>query len=98
MGLEGLSDAELWEHAAAHDGQAFAELFDRHVKAVYTHCFRRTADWSMAEDLTSVVFLEAPDSGRLSESGASLPERNLAGRPLRLDITSSSGTPGGDYG
>jgi RNA polymerase sigma-70 factor (ECF subfamily) len=34
-------------------------LFDRHARAVYNHCFRRTADWSMAEDLTSVVFLEA---------------------------------------
>ena len=28
-------------------------------RRVYNHCFRRTADWSLAEDLTSVVFLEA---------------------------------------
>jgi RNA polymerase sigma factor (sigma-70 family) len=34
-------------------------LFDRHANKVYNHCFRRSADWSMAEDLTSVVFLEA---------------------------------------
>lgn len=41
------------------DADAFAALFDRHADAVYTYCFRRTADWSIAEDLTSVVFLEA---------------------------------------
>src|SRR5258708_24002316 len=37
---------------AAHDGQAFGRLFDRHARRVYNHCFRRTADWSLAEDLT----------------------------------------------
>jgi len=26
---------------------------------VYNHCFRHSAEWSVAEDLTSVVFLEA---------------------------------------
>ena len=59
MGLEGLSDADLWGRVTGHDGEAFAVLFDRHSKKVYNHCFRRSADWSMAEDLTSVVFLEA---------------------------------------
>ncbi len=59
MGLEGLSDADLWERVTAHDGEAFAVLFDRHSSKVYNHCFRRSAEWSMAEDLTSVVFLEA---------------------------------------
>jgi RNA polymerase sigma-70 factor (ECF subfamily) len=54
-----VSDAELWQRAAAGDGPAFGALFERHVRAVYNHCFRRTADWSVAEDLTSVVFLEA---------------------------------------
>jgi RNA polymerase sigma-70 factor (ECF subfamily) len=44
---------------ARHDGQAFGQLFDRHARAVYNHCFRRSAEWSIAEDLTSVVFLEA---------------------------------------
>jgi RNA polymerase sigma factor (sigma-70 family) len=59
VGLEGLSDADLWGQVTAHDGGAFAVLFDRHASKVYNHCFRRSADWSMAEDLTSVVFLEA---------------------------------------
>jgi RNA polymerase sigma factor (sigma-70 family) len=39
--------------------EAFATLFDRHQRAVYNYCFRRTGDWALAEDLTSAVFLEA---------------------------------------
>lgn len=56
----GLSDRELWA-AAVHEGDAdaFGVLFERHARAVYSHLFRRCADWSSAEDLTSVVFLEA---------------------------------------
>lgn len=58
--LTALSDGELWSLAArARDGEAFGQLFERHANAVYTHCFRRTGSWSAAEDLTSVVFLEA---------------------------------------
>lgn len=54
------TDSELWRRAAdSQDGRAFGELFDRHASRVYNHCFRRTASWSVAEDLTSVVFLEA---------------------------------------
>jgi RNA polymerase sigma factor (sigma-70 family) len=34
-------------------------LFERHSKAIYNHCFRRTASWSSAEDLTSIVWAEA---------------------------------------
>ena len=58
-GLRMASDEELWARAAANDGGAFGELFERHADAVYTHCFRRTGSWSKAEDLTSVVFVEA---------------------------------------
>ena len=54
-----VSDAELWRRAANGDASAFGVLFERHAKAVYNYCFRRTADWALAEDLTSVVFLEA---------------------------------------
>lgn len=52
------SDAELWSRASV-DPAAFGDLYERHADAVYTHCFRRTASWSTAEDLTSIVFLEA---------------------------------------
>lgn len=55
-----LSDGQLWSRASGErDGEAFGELFARHMNAVYNHCFRRTGSWSAAEDLTSVVFLEA---------------------------------------
>lgn len=53
------SDADLWERAAAGNGNAFGTLFDRHARAVYNHCFRLTASWSAAEDLTQSTFLHA---------------------------------------
>jgi RNA polymerase sigma-70 factor (ECF subfamily) len=54
------SDQDLWSQAAnEYAGDAFGELFERHADRVYAHCFSRTGSWSMAEDLTSVVFLEA---------------------------------------
>jgi len=52
-------DADLWQRAVAGEAEAFGVLFERHTRAVYNYCFRRTADWALAEDLTSVVFLEA---------------------------------------
>ena len=62
MGIDwtSASDQDLWSYAAADgSGEAFGELFERHADRVYAHCFSRTGSWSMAEDLTSVVFLEA---------------------------------------
>ncbi|SEN06660.1 RNA polymerase sigma factor [Actinacidiphila rubida] len=55
----GISDRELWARAVDGDREAFGRIFDRHAKTVYNHLFRRTADWSEAEDLTSAVFLHA---------------------------------------
>lgn len=43
------SDGELWEQAGAGAGVAFGVLFDRHVRAVYNHCFRLAASWAVAE-------------------------------------------------
>jgi len=57
--FDGESDSDLWRKASARDGAAFGELFERHSKSVYNHCFRLTGSWSSAEDLTSVVFLQA---------------------------------------
>jgi len=54
-----LPDATLWARAGDGDGEAFGQLFDRHARAVYNHCFRLTASWSTAEDLTSTTFLLA---------------------------------------
>ncbi|MFC1436165.1 RNA polymerase sigma factor [Streptacidiphilus sp. N1-3] len=54
-----MSDRELWSLAVDGDREAFGRIFDRHAKTVYNHLFRRTADWSEAEDLTSTVFMHA---------------------------------------
>ncbi|MEV0643798.1 RNA polymerase sigma factor [Phytomonospora sp. NPDC050363] len=43
----------------AGDPDAFAELFGEYVRAVYNHGFRLTGDWSAAEDVASLTFLEA---------------------------------------
>jgi RNA polymerase sigma-70 factor (ECF subfamily) len=53
------ADESLWQAAADGDKQAFSELYERHARAIYNYLFRRLADWSEAEDLTAVVFLEA---------------------------------------
>jgi RNA polymerase sigma factor (sigma-70 family) len=53
------SDFELWSRAGSGDADAFGVLFERHARAIYNFCFRRTGDWAVAEDLTSIVFLEA---------------------------------------
>ncbi len=52
-------DSTLWVRSRAGDTDAFGVLFERHAKAIYNYCFRRTGDWALAEDLVSVVFLEA---------------------------------------
>ncbi|GGJ93770.1 hypothetical protein GCM10011583_26530 [Streptomyces camponoticapitis] len=43
----------------AGDERAFATLFHEHGRPVYNHCFRLTGDWSVPEDCTSLVYLEA---------------------------------------
>ena len=53
-----VSDGDLVA-MSAKDAEAFAELFRRHSRAVYAYCARRTGDLGLAEDLTSVAFLEA---------------------------------------
>jgi RNA polymerase sigma-70 factor (ECF subfamily) len=52
-------DSELWARARAGDADAFGLLFERHAKVIYNFCFRRTGSWDAAEDLLSLVFLEA---------------------------------------
>jgi RNA polymerase sigma-70 factor (ECF subfamily) len=53
------SDRTLWSRSRAGDADAFGLLFERHAKAIYNYCFRRVGDWAAAEDLLSIVFLEA---------------------------------------
>jgi RNA polymerase sigma-70 factor (ECF subfamily) len=55
------------------DVRLFGELFEAHARAIYNFCFRRIGDWALAEDLVSVVFLEAwrrRKSAPLSEDSA----------------------------
>jgi RNA polymerase sigma-70 factor (ECF subfamily) len=54
-----LSDRVLWGRARDGDAAAFGVLFERHGGRIYNYCFRRTADWALAEDLTSATFLLA---------------------------------------
>jgi RNA polymerase sigma factor (sigma-70 family) len=53
-----VSDDVLLRRAGRGDADAFAALFDRHARRVFGYCFRQTGDWALAEDLTSVTFLE----------------------------------------
>ena len=57
--LLGASDESLLQASARGDQRAFSELYERHARTIYNYLFRRLADWSEAEDLTAVVFLEA---------------------------------------
>ncbi|MEV4532898.1 RNA polymerase sigma factor [Asanoa sp. NPDC049518] len=43
----------------AGDPDAFRQLFDEHARSVYNHGFRLTGDWSVAEEVVSLTFLEA---------------------------------------
>ena len=57
----------------AGDRDAFGLLFESHARAVYNHAFRLTGNWSAAEEVVSLTFLEAwrlrhtvrPDGGSL---------------------------------
>jgi RNA polymerase sigma-70 factor, ECF subfamily len=43
----------------AGDPDSFGTLFDEHARAVYNHAFRLTGNWSTAEDVVALTFLEA---------------------------------------
>ena len=53
------ADSVLWSRARAGDTEAFGVLFERHARTIYNYCFRRVGSWAVAEDLVSIVFLEA---------------------------------------
>ncbi|MDX3387951.1 RNA polymerase sigma factor [Streptomyces niveiscabiei] len=58
-------DTNLRRRIRAGDHDAFGELFDTCARSVYNHAYRLTGDWSTAEDIVSLTFLEA---WRLRES------------------------------
>lgn len=52
-------DGELWRRAGQGEAECFGVLFDRHCEAVRAFCARRTGSLDAADDLVSIVFLEA---------------------------------------
>jgi RNA polymerase sigma factor (sigma-70 family) len=57
---EHLADDYLWGQVASEDDQAaFSLLFDRHSGSVYGYALRRSGNWSTAEDVVALTFLEA---------------------------------------
>jgi RNA polymerase sigma-70 factor (ECF subfamily) len=54
---DGGGDRALWRRLRYADQQAFTELFDRYSDAVYNFAFRRTASWSVAEDVVQATFM-----------------------------------------
>ncbi|CUR54916.1 RNA polymerase sigma factor, sigma-70 family (fragment) [metagenome] len=58
-GASRVHDADLVDELRLGSSAALGILFDRYADRIYTYCFRRTADWGTAEDVTSTVFLEA---------------------------------------
>jgi RNA polymerase sigma factor (sigma-70 family) len=54
-----VDDSVLWSRARTGDSEAFGMLFERHAPTIYNYCFRRVGSWAVAEDLVSIVFLEA---------------------------------------
>ena len=55
----GPADDVLWSRVRIGDQDALGELFRRHAVPIYNYCFRRLGDWGAAEDMVSIVFLEA---------------------------------------
>jgi RNA polymerase sigma factor (sigma-70 family) len=54
-----VDDSVLWSRACTGDSEAFGMLFERHARTIYNFCFRRVGNWATAEDLVSIVFLQA---------------------------------------
>jgi RNA polymerase sigma factor (sigma-70 family) len=67
--------AQLRAGARAGDADAFAAVFDACARSVYNHAFRLTGDWSTAEEVMAMTFLEAwrGRDGILAEGGSLRP-------------------------
>lgn len=52
-------DYSLHARIRAGDPEAFRELFGDHAPLVHRHAVRVTGEWSLAEDIVSLTFLEA---------------------------------------
>ncbi|WP_199820940.1 RNA polymerase sigma factor [Streptomyces fulvoviolaceus] len=76
-------DTNLRKRIRAGDHNAFGELFDAYARSVYNHAYRLTGEWSTAEDVVSLTFLDAWRlRAKLDEEGGSL-------RPWLLGIATN---------
>jgi RNA polymerase sigma factor (sigma-70 family) len=76
-------DTNLRKRIRAGDHDAFGDLFDAYARSVYNHAYRLTGEWSTAEDVVSLTFLDAWRlRERLDEEGGSL-------RPWLLGIATN---------
>ena len=57
MTADTATDADLWDRLLGGDREALGVLFDRHGNAIYNFAFRRTASWSLAEEVVQATFL-----------------------------------------
>jgi RNA polymerase sigma-70 factor (ECF subfamily) len=57
-------EAELLAAARTYDEAALSELYDRYESKIYSYIYRRTGDESLAEDMTSQVFVKLLESIR----------------------------------
>ena len=51
-------EAELWVRSCAHDGRAFAEIFDLHKDRVFRHSFSVVGNAHDADEITAAAFFE----------------------------------------
>lgn len=76
-------DTNLRRRIRAGDHDAFGDLFDAYARSVYNHAFRLTGEWSTAEDVVSLTFLDAWRlREKIDEEGGSL-------RPWLLGIATN---------
>lgn len=73
----------LRKRIRAGDHDAFAELFDAYARSVYNHAYRLTGEWTVAEEVVSLTFL---DAWRLREK---LDEDGGSPRPWLLGIATN---------
>jgi RNA polymerase sigma-70 factor (ECF subfamily) len=66
-------ESRLIQLAKQGDSEAFGTLYDHHYDAVYRYCYYRVTDVTMAQDLTSEVFVRMVDK---------LDTYRVKGRPL----------------
>jgi RNA polymerase sigma-70 factor (ECF subfamily) len=73
----------LRKRIRAGDHDAFGDLFDAYARAVYNHAYRLTGEWTVAEEVVSLTFLDAWRlREKLDDDGGSL-------RPWLLGIATN---------